>query len=516
MDKDKYVGLVSAAQAGDKEAIDQLFNTFYGDVYYFALKTVKDDEVAQDITQETFVEIINTIGDLKEPAAFVSWMKQITYHQCTRYFRKKKDVIVDENEEGYSVFDTVEEENEEFLPDEALDRKDLKETILSMLNTLSPEQRSATILYYFDELSVKDIAEIQKVSEGTVKSRLNYARKALKDSVTSYEQKTGVMLHSVPMLQLAKWAVSGELSSFVAPEPAKNIAEKVSSCGSVPVTAVRFSPYVPTPAPVKSGLSLGAIIAIVGGALAVLATIATIVIIAASNFGKNIIPDFPSRPSNSTHQSSSDYGGSSYNSGIGSNSNTSSKNQAKWDEYIENFVPSSLNTTELYIGDSHSPNAAVWVQGGNEDRVYSDNTDVVTVSPYGKVTAVGEGEAHVVIKGLGNMHEVYLYKVYSESPEADLSNLPELHSKDFATLIENFGESSLNTHTLKVGDTFSPTESVWVMNGYEEYCHTSDPSVAAISPYGKVTAVSRGTAYIVVESPVGNGSMYGIHKIIVK
>ena len=90
MDKDKYVGLVSAAQAGDKEAIDQLFNTFYGDVYYFALKTVKDDEVAQDITQETFVEIINTIGDLKEPAAFVSWMKQITYHQCTRYFKKKK------------------------------------------------------------------------------------------------------------------------------------------------------------------------------------------------------------------------------------------------------------------------------------------------------------------------------------------------------------------------------------------------------------------------------------------
>ena len=176
MDKDKYVGLVSAAQAGDKEAIDQLFNTFYGDVYYFALKTVKDDEVAQDITQETFVEIINTIGDLKEPAAFVSWMKQITYHQCTRYFRKKKDVIVDENEEGYSVFDTIEEENGEFLPDEALDRKDLKETILSMLNTLSPEQRSATILYYFDELSVKDIAEIQKVSEGTVKSRLNYAR----------------------------------------------------------------------------------------------------------------------------------------------------------------------------------------------------------------------------------------------------------------------------------------------------------------------------------------------------
>ncbi len=515
MDKDKYVGLVSSAQAGDKDAIDQLFNIFYGEVYYFALKTVKDDEVAQDITQETFVEIINTIGDLKEPAAFVSWMKRITYHQCTRYFKKKKDVIVDENEDGYSVFDTVEEENGEFLPDEALDRKDLKETVLSMLNTLSPEQRSATILYYFDELSVKEIAEIQKVSEGTVKSRLNHARKALKDSVTSYEQKTGVTLHNAPMHQLAKWAVSGELSSFVAPEPAKAISEKISASSGTPVTAVRFSPYSYAPAPVKRGLSLGAIIAIIGGAAVVLATFVTIVVLAASNFGKNIIPDLPSLPSGSDRPGSSD-NGSAGDSEPESSSETPSNSKVNWDEYIENFVPSSLNTTELYVGDSHSPNAAVWVQSGNEDKVYSDNTDVVTVSPYGKVTAVGEGEAHVVIMGLGNMHEVYLYKVYGDLPEADLSSLPELHSQDFATLIEGFSETSLNTHTLKVGETFSSTETVWVMNGYGEYCHTSDPEVASVSPYGIVTAVGRGTAYIVIESPVGGGSMYGIHKILVK
>ena len=513
MDKDKYVSLVSAAQAGDKDAIDQLFNTFYGEVYYFALKTVKDDEVAQDITQETFVEIINTIGDLKEPAAFVSWMKHITYHQCTRYFRKKKDIIVDENEDGYSVFDTIEEENGEFLPDEALDRKDLKETVLSMLNTLSPEQRSATILYYFDELSVKEIAEIQKVSEGTVKSRLNYARKALKDSVTSYEQKTGVVLHNAPMHQLAKWAVAGELSSFVAPEPARAISEKVSVASGTPVTAVRFSPYIP--APVKSGLSLGAIVAIIGGAAVALATLITVIVLAASNFGKNIVPDRPGLPTGSNHSSSSD-NGSAGDSEPESNSETPSNGKVNWDEYIENFVPSSLNTTELYVGDSHSPTAAVWVQGGNKDRVYSDNTDVVTVSPYGKVTAVGEGEAHVVIKGLGNMHEVYLYKVYGDVPEANLSSLPELHSKDFAALIQNFSETSLNTHTLKVGETFSPTETVWVMNGYGEYCHTSDPEVASVSPYGIVTAVGKGTAYIVIESPVGGGSMYGIHKILVK
>ena len=91
MEKEQLVSLVTKAQQGDNEALNCLFNEFYNDLYYFALKTVKDDETALDVTQEAFVEIINTLGNLKEPAAFVTWAKQITYHQCTRYFKKKKE-----------------------------------------------------------------------------------------------------------------------------------------------------------------------------------------------------------------------------------------------------------------------------------------------------------------------------------------------------------------------------------------------------------------------------------------
>ena len=97
MERDKLVSLVTAAKNGDPDALNELFNAFYNDVYYFALKTVKDDELAGDITQEAFVEIINTLDNLKEPAAFVTWIKQITYHQCTRYFKKKKEVKLPRN-----------------------------------------------------------------------------------------------------------------------------------------------------------------------------------------------------------------------------------------------------------------------------------------------------------------------------------------------------------------------------------------------------------------------------------
>ncbi|MBQ8732663.1 MAG: sigma-70 family RNA polymerase sigma factor [Oscillospiraceae bacterium] len=235
MERDELIRIVTAAQAGDKDALNTLFNNFYNSVYYFALKTVKDETLACDITQETFIEVINTIGRLQEPAAFVTWLKRITYHQCTRYFKKKKDVLVEEDEEGNTLFDKLEEERTEFIPDAALDQADFKQTILGMLDTLSEEQRSAVILYYFEELSVRQIAEVQGVSEGTVKSRLNYARKSIRSSVESYERKHNIKLHSIGILPLLKWILGGALEGMPTLS-ASLAAEGVSAATGVSIT----------------------------------------------------------------------------------------------------------------------------------------------------------------------------------------------------------------------------------------------------------------------------------------
>ena len=208
MEQEKLVSLVKGAQSGDAASFEELFETFYNDVYYFALKTVKEESLACDITQEAFIEIFNTIQNLKEPAAFVAWMRRITYHQCTRYFKKKKDVLVDEDEDGNTMFDSLADDDAGAIPSEVLEKEDFRKTILSMIDTLSEEQRSAIFLYYFDELSIAQIAEIQGVSEGTVKSRLNYARKAMKKSVEEYEEKTGTKLHGISVLGLFRFAFS--------------------------------------------------------------------------------------------------------------------------------------------------------------------------------------------------------------------------------------------------------------------------------------------------------------------
>ena len=261
MERDKLISLVTKAQQGDQDALNDLFNAFYNDVYYFALKTVKDDQIACDVTQETFVEIINTLDKLQEPAAFVKWMKQITYHQCTRYFKKKKDVIVDEDEDGNTIFDTLAEENSEFIPDEALDKDEFKKTIMSMIDELSEEQRAALMMFYYDELSIKQIAEIQGTNENTVKSRLNYAKKGIKKSVEDYEKKNGVKLHCVGVLPLLLWLFKDYFAQSV-PASATVVAEGVAGAtGTAIAITATTTTTVATTATTTAAVGIGAKIA---------------------------------------------------------------------------------------------------------------------------------------------------------------------------------------------------------------------------------------------------------------
>ncbi len=273
--RERLTQYVLRYQNGDTAALNDLFNECYQDVYYFALKAVKDSDLACDITQETFIEIQKTIGNLKEPAAFMAWVKQITYHQCTRYFRKTKDVLVAENEDGSSVFDTLEEDNADFIPAEAMDQQHFRQTIIRMVNALTDEQRTAVMMYYFDELSVKQIAEIQGVSEGTVKSRLNYARKAIKASVEEYEEKHQIKLHSFGIVPFMLWLLNGDkIATAISATSAATIAEGVSTATGISVSATATVATTGVTATASSAATVGATAVAattaktVGGALA--------------------------------------------------------------------------------------------------------------------------------------------------------------------------------------------------------------------------------------------------------
>jgi RNA polymerase sigma factor (sigma-70 family) len=204
-DKKDLSELVCKAQSGDGEAMNDLIGLFYNDLYHFAYQTTKDPDTAADVTQEACIKIVTNLSQLEDPKAFRTWAKNITYHQSAQYFRQVRDLQPLETEDGESILDSLPDESEGSLPEQLMEDKEFKKTLLDMLDTLPAQQRSAMMLYYYEKLSVKQIAEVFETSEGTIKSRLNYGRKAMKDKVEQYEKKNGVRLHSSVLPLLLLW-----------------------------------------------------------------------------------------------------------------------------------------------------------------------------------------------------------------------------------------------------------------------------------------------------------------------
>ena len=181
MDKELMVKLVTEAQAGDEKAAEELFSYCYNDVYYFALKCVKDADVALDITQEAFIAAFSSIDSLRDPATFCTWLKKIAYRQATKYFKSQgREILLENDEDEAEVFESQREENSSYIPDEATDAKELKKEVLNAINSLDENQRTAVTLYYFEEKKISEISKVLNISEQEVKELLAAARGEIK------------------------------------------------------------------------------------------------------------------------------------------------------------------------------------------------------------------------------------------------------------------------------------------------------------------------------------------------
>ncbi len=181
-----------------------------------------------------------------------------------------------------------------------------------------------------------------------------------------------------------------------------------------------------------------------------------------------------------------------------------------YDGMINSFVPNENNTVSLSVGDTHLPDASIWLENG-DGSVYTSNEAVVTVADDGIVTAVGEGHAYIIVGGQKNsVSTIYRYDVEMSIPEADLSNLPEIDGIDFKSEIEKFVSDHINTFELKVGEAHTPSAAVWAKDGA---CYSSDSTVVTVSEAGDVSTTGIGTAYVLIKSNAGE--LFKIYKYVV-
>ena len=200
MEKSEAVSLIPRCVAGDGEAREALVVLTQDRVYYHCKKMLKNEEDALDATQEVLISMLTKLETLKEPGAFWGWLSAMTANYCRNALRRGgREVQMPEDEEGNSLLDSFEDLDEQAVPDKALDTRESRRMIMGLIDALPEAQRQCVLLYYYDELGVREIAAALEVSEGTVKSRLNYARRSIKEGVERYAAQ-GVKLYSLAPL----------------------------------------------------------------------------------------------------------------------------------------------------------------------------------------------------------------------------------------------------------------------------------------------------------------------------
>ena len=184
MEQEKLLELIRRSRERDLDAQEDLMRAAQNRVYYHCKKMLKHEETAWDASQDVLLAMITSLDQLQEPAAFWGWVDGITADRCKHLLSTShKERQLPEDEEGSALLESVEDLEETLTPDKGLDNEETRRMILGLVDALPPEQRMTVLFYYYDEMTVKQIAEAMDTSEDTVKSRLNDARRSIEESI---------------------------------------------------------------------------------------------------------------------------------------------------------------------------------------------------------------------------------------------------------------------------------------------------------------------------------------------
>lgn len=205
--------LVLSAKNGNKKAFDKLYELTHNDVWYNCLSLLKDEENAKDIMQETYITAFLKLDTLNDEQKFCGWIISIAVNKCKNKLKGKVEYRIDDE-----VLITEAETDELMLPEEYITKTEKRKVLLQIMeDTLSFNQYQTVLMFYFDEMSISEIAQGLEISEGTVKSRLNSSRAKMKTAIEDYENKSGDKLHGVVVVPFFTTIFKEEAKSLAVP-----------------------------------------------------------------------------------------------------------------------------------------------------------------------------------------------------------------------------------------------------------------------------------------------------------
>ncbi len=161
--------LVVRCQAGDRAAFEELVELYQPRLRYFLVRMVGEDHAADDLLQEVWLDVYRGVARLADPGAFPAWLYRIARNRTLAELRKRRHPL--SSLEGIDLAE--EEEEDDFSAEDA-------ERVHAALGRLAPEHREVLLLRFVEAMTYEEIADITGCQLGTVRSRIHYAKRALR------------------------------------------------------------------------------------------------------------------------------------------------------------------------------------------------------------------------------------------------------------------------------------------------------------------------------------------------
>jgi RNA polymerase sigma-70 factor (ECF subfamily) len=161
--------------AGEDKAFQVLLTRHKSKIYTSIYLFVKDRDLAEDIFQDVFIKIIDTLrkGKYNHEGKFLQWAMRISYNMCVDHFRREKRRTKVSPSETFDIFDVLETKDDNM--ETYMIKSQLHKKIKGLVDQLPPEQKEVVILRHYAEMSFKEISQLTRVSINTALGRMRYA-----------------------------------------------------------------------------------------------------------------------------------------------------------------------------------------------------------------------------------------------------------------------------------------------------------------------------------------------------
>jgi RNA polymerase sigma-70 factor (ECF subfamily) len=183
--------LIALSKQGDRDAFNQLVDRYSTQIYNFALRMTNNAEDAQDIYQEAFIHAFRGIGRFRSDSAFSTWLYRIVrnvYLDEQKRRRSRPYVSLEETIETEDGSIAREVEDDAPSPEDIVQTNERRRAVQRAITQLPERQREILVLYDIQGCTYEEIARILEINVGTVKSRLNRARRGLRDRLLPFKE----------------------------------------------------------------------------------------------------------------------------------------------------------------------------------------------------------------------------------------------------------------------------------------------------------------------------------------